>query len=348
MSLVTESLQKVSEKNPSTDKRTVAIVFTGGTIAMTPNAKGGIVPTLAGKDIIERIPEIKQYLPNVRLQVHDFATLPGPHISPEMMLTLADFVKALTENADGVVVTHGTDSMEECAYFLDLAIGDHIPVVFTGAMHPSTDAAWDGARNLIDALAVASSKEFAGEGVSVVLDGCVHAASEVTKSHTMRTDTFKSMDFGPLGSVNTLAHTPMHKNRTTQHRITIPVDDEVELPYVELLKTYSGMDDQLFKASLKCGAAGIVVEAMGQGNVPPGAVNGIARATEMNVPVVIASRCVSGPVRPYYAYEGAGLELERLGCYFAPYLNGQKARIKLMLALAAGYDNAKLREIFKA
>lgn len=119
MSLVTESLPKASDRNSAKDQKgvaTVAVVFTGGTIAMTPSTKG-VVPTLAGRDIINRVPEIKQYLPNLRLEVHDFATLPGPHVSPEMMLTLADFVRALMENADGVVVTHGTDSMEECAFF---------------------------------------------------------------------------------------------------------------------------------------------------------------------------------------------------------------------------------------
>lgn len=232
-------------------------------------------------------------------------------------------------------------------FFLDLAIGDHVPVVFTGAMHPSTDAAWDGGRNLVDALAVAASGEFLDQGVMIVMDGCIHAASEVIKAHTMRCDTFQSQDFGLLGTVNVLAGIDPYRVRLPNHRVSIPVDDEIDLPYVELLKTYSGMDDLLFKAALKAGAAGLVVEAMGQGNVPPGAINGISRATEMNIPVVITSRCPTGPVRPYYAYEGAGLELQRLGCVFAPYLTGPKARIKLMLALAAGYDRQKLEEIFK-
>ena len=106
------------------------------------------------------------------------------------------------------------------------------------------------------------------------------------------------------------------------------------------------MGDMFFKAAIENGVKGIVVEAMGQGNVPPGVMNGIARACEMKIPVVITSRCYSGPVRPYYAYEGAGLELERLGCLFAPLLSGPKARIKLMLALAAGYNADKLKEIF--
>ncbi|MEO6940658.1 MAG: asparaginase [Candidatus Kapaibacterium sp.] len=325
---------------------TVAIVFTGGTIAMTANKKSGIIPTLSGNDIVSRIPEIEQYLPHVAVEIYDFATLPGPHISPEMMLTLAEFVKALSERVDGVVITHGTDSMEECAYFLDLAIGDHKPVVFTGAMHPSTDAGWDGARNLVDAIAVASSKAFYNQGVLVVMGGTVHAASEVIKSHTTRLDTFCSPDFGQLGIVNVLECCDPQLSRSPKSRMSIAVDDEIELPYIELLKTYSGMDDQLFVATLKGGVQGLVIEAMGQGNVPPGVVNGIARAIEKNIPVVITTRCTAGPVRPYYAYVGAGLELQRLGCLFSPYLTGPKSRIKLMLALAAGYDREMLEKIF--
>ena len=350
MAIVTESLsatQAHTQVSPLSDIRSrVAIVFTGGTIAVTADKKAGPVPALKGKQILERIPEIATYLPNVEVEVFDFATLPGPHISPEMMLTLADFVRAVSDHSDGVVVTHGTDSMEESAYFLDLAIGDHIPVVFTGAMHHSLDVAWDGGRNLIDSVAVAACKEFSKEGVVVVMNGTIHSAVQVTKLHTMRIDTFTSPDFGPLGTVNVLASEAPTKVRVSKSRPTIPVDDEIELPQVELLKTYAGMGDLFFRAAIDSGAKGIVVEAMGQGNVPPGAMNGIARACEMKIPVVITSRCFSGPVRPYYAYEGAGMELEKLGCLFAPLLTGPKARLKLMLAIAAGYDSEKLKEIF--
>lgn len=346
---VLEQQPKVMPRSAAPVKKSrIALVFTGGTIAMTADQKSGVRPQLSGRDIIQRVPEIHEYLPDVSIDIHDFATLPGPHISPEMMMTLVDFVKAVAENHDGIVITHGTDSVEECAYFLDLAIGELTNVVFTGSMHPATDAAWDGGRNLVDAIAVAASPEFRGQGVLVMLNGVIHAASEVTKFHTMRPDAFQSHDFGPLGTVNVLESVPPKKIRDPQQRTTIAFDDDVELPYVEFLKAYAGMDDHLFVAALKHGAQGIVVEAMGQGNVPPGAVNGIARACEMNIPVVIASRCQAGAVRPYYAYEGAGFELKKLGCHFAPYLSGPKARLKLMLAIAAGYDREQLQGLFPA
>lgn len=339
MSVLAEEVNTETKPQMSGMRNTeasIAAIFTGGTIAVSTNKTASVVPALSGREILERVPEIAQYLPAVRVQVHDFATLPGPHISPEMMLTLAGFVRAMKEHADGIVITHGTDSMEETAYFLDLVATDGVPVVLTGSMHTSTDAAWDGGRNLVDAIAVASSPAFRGMGALVVMNGDIHAASEVTKTHTMNPGTFRSLDSGPLGKVNTLAMDEPRRTREPMRRVSIELPEDAELPYVELLKTYSGMDDRLFVAALKEGAAGIVVEAMGQGNVPPGVVNGISRAREMNVPVVITTRCHAGPVRPYYAYEGAGRELERLGCIFEPYLTGPKARIKLMLALAAG------------
>ncbi len=351
MSFVTAESKPVTRtgvalKRTNREGTSVAAVFTGGTIAVSANKNSNVVPVLTGREILERVPEIAKYLPTTRVQVHDFATLPGPHMSPEMMLTLAGFVRVLQEHTDGIVITHGTDSMEETSYFLDLVIGDHVPIVFTGSMHTSTDAAWDGGRNLVDALAVAGSESFRDSGVLVVMNGYIHAASEVTKTHSMRTDTFRSPDFGSVGTINTLAMDEPRRFRAPRTRHHIPLPEDVELPYVELLQTYAGMDDRLFVAALKAGAAGIVIEAMGQGNVPPGVVNGVARAREMNVPVVITTRCMSGPVRPYYSYEGAGRELEKLGCIFSPYLSGPKARIKLMIARAAGYSDAKLRELF--
>ena len=351
MSFVTEETEVIIETNEQlgTSKALtprVAAVFTGGTIAVSAN-KTAPKPVLTGREIMERVPEVAQYLPSLKVQVHDFAMLPGPHMSPEMMLTLAGFLNAIGENMDGVVITHGTDSMEECAYFLDLVSNSDGPIVFTGSMHPSTDAAWDGGRNLVDALAVASNPEFRGIGSVIVMNGLVHAASEVTKTHTMRPDTFQSPDFGPLGTVSTLAMDEPRRLRDTKHRVHIPLTDDAELPYVELFVTYSGMDDSLFVAALKSGAQGIVIEAMGQGNVPPGVVNGIARAREMKIPVVITSRCHAGPVRPYYAYEGAGRELERLGySFFRHMATGPKARIKLMVALAAGKRGEELQALF--
>ncbi len=335
VTLETEILSQPRANTVKSGSASIAAVFTGGTIAVSASKVSKVVPALSGREILERVPEISEYLSSLQIHVHDFSTLPGPHISPEMMLTLAGFIREIKEHAEGIVVTHGTDSMEETAYFLDLVLGDTMPIVFTGSMHTSTDAAWDGGRNLVDAFAVAASSAFRNVGTVVVMNGSIHAASEVTKTHTMMVDTFRSPDFGALGTVNTLELDAPRRIREPHHRTSIAITEDVELPYVELLKTYSGMEDTLFIAALKAGAKGIVIEAMGQGNVPPGVVNGIARAREMKIPVVITSRCQAGPVRPYYAYEGAGRDLEKLGCIFAPYLTGPKARIKLMLAMAS-------------
>lgn len=334
----TATLKQPSPQVLSSKPSRIALVFTGGTIAVTTNKNAGPIPSLKGKDILARIPEIANYLPDVEIDIFDFATLPGPHMAPEMMLTLADFVRVVEEDSDGVVITHGTDTLEESAYFLDLLHTGSKPVVFTGAMHHSLDAGWDGGKNLIDAIAVASCEAFKDEGVLIVMDGSIHHAAEATKFHTLRTDTFRSLDFGPLGTVNVLSMGAPEKLRSAKFRTPIALTYDDDLPYVELLKAYTGMDDQLFKYALSENVRGIVVEAMGQGNVPPGVINGISIAREKQVPIVIVSRCPSGPVRPYYAYEGAGRELEKLGCLFAPYLTGPKARLKLMLAIAGEYS----------
>ncbi|HET9136216.1 MAG TPA: asparaginase [Candidatus Kapabacteria bacterium] len=346
-------LEPIADANTSAEQQPasefssrIALIFTGGTIAVTTDKNAGPIPNLKGKQILERIPEVEKYLPQVETTVYDFSVLPGPQMSPSMMITLAEFVSAVLEECDGVVITHGTDSLEECAYLLDLVIDTPKPIVFTGAMHHSLDAGWDGGSNLIDAIGVAASAVFRNEGVLTVLNGAINSAAEVTKSHTSSSDTFRSMDFGPLGSVEILACIPPVKLRPASKRVHLALSEDSELPRVELFKTYTGMDDHLFAFAIKEGVQGIVVEAMGQGNVPPGALNGIARAREMHIPVVITSRCPSGAVRPYYAYEGAGRDLEKLGCLFAPYLNGQKARIKLMMALACGAGEELLKEIF--
>ena len=344
-SIAAPTTQTLPKKTTDTGSR-IALIFTGGTIAVTTDKNAGPVPNLKGSQILERIPEVGRYLPNVETIVYDFSVLPGPQMSPSMMISLAEFVSAVLEDVDGAVITHGTDTLEESAFLLDLCIDTQKPIVFTGAMHHSLDAGWDGGRNLIDSLGVASSNAFQNEGVLTVLGGSINSAQEVTKSSTTRSDTFRSLDFGPLGMVDVLASTPPIKLRSSRQRFHIALNEEADLPRVELFKTYVGMDDHLFAFAIKEGVSGIIVEAMGQGNVPPGALNGIARAREMHIPVVICSRCPSGAVRPYYAYEGAGRDLEKLGCLFAPYLNGQKARLKLMLALAARYDEAKLATIF--
>ncbi|MCO6466241.1 MAG: asparaginase [Bradyrhizobiaceae bacterium] len=320
----------------------IVIVFTGGTIASTlDDGFGGVVPTLSGGEILAHIPDVRK---TTDVLVHEYGTYPGPHITPDRMLELSAIVNGYVNDptVDGVVVTHGTDTLEETAYFLDCTVGSDKPVVVIGAMRNSSEPDWDGPRNLRDAIMVAVNPAARGLGSLVVLGGDVLAASEATKTDTEDVATFTSFNFGPLGRI-TNNHLLLY--RKPLHREIFSVKS---LPtFVPLLKCFAGMDATLVDASLAAGCQGIVVEAFGAGNVTPGVYHAVAKAVDSGIPVVLVSRCPMGRVEQVYAYEGAGKQLHAAGVIFADYLNGPKARIKLMCAIGAGLGMAEIRQSFE-
>ncbi|MBC2581909.1 asparaginase, partial [Clostridium sp. DJ247] len=180
----------------------IIIIFTGGTISMKTDEKNNAaIPAMSGEDILRLTPGI-----NHIADIHflNFGMMPGPHMTPEKMLELSRIIsnKVEMEGYDGVVVTHGTDSLEETAYLVDLTYNGTRPVIFVGSMKNSSELGWDGPANLIDAVHTAVSDEAKNRGVMVVMNGEVHSASQVTKTNTHTLDTFKSMDFGPIGFVD--------------------------------------------------------------------------------------------------------------------------------------------------
>ncbi|MGE5806680.1 MAG: asparaginase, partial [Ignavibacteria bacterium] len=201
---------------------------------------------------------------------------------------------------------------------------------------------WDGPRNLMDSINICLNDNFKNLGVLVCLNGEINAASEVTKIYTEEIDSFHSLDFGSLGFVQNgravLNRLPRKLEKISAKKIITNVD---------LLTVYAGMDDKFFKFSADSGTNGIVVEALGVGNVPPPAFDGIKYAVEKKIPVVLVSRCPAGETLDIYSYPGAGKWLHKIGVIFADYLNGQKARIKLMLALGKTRNIAELRKIFE-
>lgn len=322
--------------------KNILIVFTGGTFSMRiDEATGGAVPHFSGNDLLDMMPEVKQ-LANV--SIYDFGKYPGPHMTPELMLTLSKKIQEFLSagNIDGIIVTHGTDTLEETAYLLDLTIQTDIPVVVIGSMKNSSEPDWDGPRNLKDAIRICLNPNSYGMGVLVCLNGEINAASEVTKTHTDNVETFHSLDFGALGFVD--------KGRVFFNRMPRKLEtlqaDRINTK-VDLLKVYAGMNDKFFKCSADSGAEGLVIEAMGVGNVPPSAFEGIKYAVEKGIPVVLVSRCPAGETLDIYGYPGAGKWLHKLGVIFADYLNGQKARIKLMLALGITKEHAELKKLFE-
>ena len=320
----------------------VHVLFTGGTISMRVDPQiGAAVPALSGEDIVSRVHGLRR---EARLTLEDYAQLPGPHVTPDWMWRLRERVAEVVEDpaVDGVVLTHGTDTLEETAYLLDLTLATSKPVVFCGAMRTVSDPGWDGPANLLTAVRAAVHPASGARGVLVAVGEHIHSAAEATKRHANSLDAF----FSPHGAVGGLDHgqvvyyrPPFHEPRLAASRI---------VPEVDLHVMAAGVDDALIRASLARGARGLVIQATGAGNVPPGAVPGLRAALAAGIPVVLVSRCSEGRVSPLYGYEGGGQKLLEMGLVFAPELPGPKARIKLMVALGVSSDPADVKRIFEA
>lgn len=324
------------------NKKKVAIVFTGGTTSMTVDEKiGAAIPSLSGEQIMSMVTNIDKV---ADIEVFNFDEIPGPHMTPEKMLNLRNYINDILSNDDisGVVVTHGTDSLEETAYFLDLTLDTPKPVIVTGAMRSSDELGYDGPSNLAAAVCTAISDEAYNKGVLVVLSNEVLLASEATKTNTLTLNTFKSLTCGPLGIIDC---DKLVLSRDIVNRETIVVD-KVESD-VALIKSGAGMDESFIKFAADKGCKGIVIEAMGRGNIPPGMLKGVEYARSKDIPVIIATRCHSGRVFDSYGYLGSGRDLRNLGCIFAGDLPGQKARIKLIVALGKTNDSKELKDMFE-
>lgn len=323
-------------------KKKVAIVFTGGTISMTVDEKvGAAIPTLSGEQIMSMVTNIDKV---ADVEVFNFDEIPGPHITPERMMELKHYINDLLDRDDicGVVVTHGTDSLEETAYFLDLTIDNAKPVIVTGAMRSSSELGYDGPSNLSSAVCTAISEKAINKGVLIVLNNEVMLASESTKTNTLALNTFQSVSGGPLGIID-CNELLLFKNLAKRTLI----DTNIVEPNVALFKSGVGMDETFIKFAADNGYKGIIIEAMGRGNIPPKMFEGVKYAREKDIPVVIVSRCHSGRVYDSYGYLGSGRDLRNIGCIFGDDLPGQKARIKLMLALGKTNDLNLIKDFFE-
>lgn len=320
----------------------VAIVFNGGTISMKvdPRIKAA-VPSLTGEEIMSMVTGIEKY---ADIESHNFSMLPSPHMTPEIMLDLSKFIQKLLDREDisGVVVTHGTDSLEETAYLVDLTISSIKPVVFTGSMRSGSELGYDGPSNLAESICTAISDESKNRGVLVCLNGQLNCASEVTKSNSMSLNAFKTPNFGPIGIVDN-NRVIFYRNNIKKQTMSIKELNSK----VALIKCASGMDSGVINYYISEGNRGIVVEAMGRGNIPPLMVEGIENAINKGIAVVIVSRCFEGRVFDSYGYHGGGKELRNLGVIFGDNLPGQKARIKLLVALSYTKDLDEVKDIFE-
>jgi len=308
----------------------ILVLTTGGTIAMRADTPAsGAVPVLAGADFLSAVPEGV-----AEVRAEGFSNLPSAHFTIEQIWNLSRRVAALAaeDAVDGVIVTHGTDTLEESAYLCDITVDSPKPIVFTGAMRTVSDVGSEGLANLAAAVRVAASDDARGLGTLVVFNDEIHAAREVTKTHTTALDTFQSPEFGALGRVDyggtVIARKPTRREFIPATRLE---------PNVHLLKLVVGMSDGLLEYLVETvGARGIVLETLGGGRVPPWWLPTIKRAVKGDCAIVVTSRTGAGRTVDRYGYAGAHRDLVQIGCWFADGLNGQKARIKLMAALGAG------------
>jgi L-asparaginase len=320
----------------------IAVIFNGGTISMKVDAKlKAAVPKLTGEEIMSMVTGIERF---AKIESFTFSNLPGPHMTPKIMMELSYFIKKIInrDDIDGVVVTHGTDSLEETAYLLDLTIETDKPIVVTGSMRSGSELGYDGPSNLSASICTAISNASRKRGVLVCFNDELNSANEVTKANSMNLNAFKSPDFGPIGIVDNNKVIFYREIARTKHIATDRIESEVTL-----IKTAAGMDSRLIDFCIESNQKGIVIEGMGRGNIPPLMIEGIKKAIKKGIAIVLVSRCFQGRVLDSYGYPGGGKELRNIGVIFGDNLPGQKARIKLMLALGKTNNLHEIKNIFE-
>ena len=317
----------------------ILAIHTGGTISMSQNDKGEVVPS-AHNPIAAQTTILAG---RVQLITDELFNLPSPHVTPARMLDIQQrIVRAEAAGIDGVVITHGTDTLEETAYFLDLTLPNTIPVVVTGAMRSSNQVGSDGLYNFQSAIEVAAADASRDKGVLVVMNDEIHTARYVTKTHTTNVATFRTPTFGPIGLI---AHgTPTYFQQLIQ-QTTCDIDHVVDGVY--LLKAYAGMDGTFFDALANDRTRGLVIEGLGAGNLPPQTLPSVQRLLDRQIPIVLVSRCYNGVAEDIYDYQGGGIELRKMGLHLCQGLNGQKARIKLLVGLSAGLQGPQLADFLR-
>ncbi|MEZ4766846.1 MAG: asparaginase [Caldilineales bacterium] len=320
----------------------IHVIATGGTIAMRIDpAGGGPVPAVTGQELVAAVPGLQHV---GRISVEEFANIPSERMRPENWLRLARRVQDLLDQhaADGIVILHGTDTVEETAFFLDITVPTDVPIVFTGSMRAASDARPDGPANILDAATVAAHPDAHGRGVLIVMHGEIHSARRVTKVDTSDVDAFDSVLPPDLGTVRSGL---VEFSNTWSPHVHVPLPPA--LARVDIVLMYAGVDDFALRAALQRGAAGLVIAGVGAGNVNEDLFAGILDALHAGLPVVVSTRVPYGGSRPIYAYPGGGVALLRAGAIFALDLNPQKARVLLMTGLGAGYDRGQLQRLFE-
>lgn len=317
------------------------LIHTGGTISMSQDETNKVVtnsdnPISNHQDIIKQYADVTEITP---------FNVPSPHMNIKYVETLKHIIEDANrdENYDGFVITHGTDTLEETAYLLDLTINVSKPITITGAMRSSNEIGSDGLYNFISAIRVASSDNAADMGVMVVFNDEIHTARNVTKTHTSNTNTFQSPNHGPLGVVT--KNSVQFHHKPYEHLVLNDINHDLNIP---LVKAYMGMNNDVLNFYSEHQVDGIIIEGLGQGNLPPTCLGGLEKCLDKEIPVVLVSRSFNGIVGPIYAYEGGGATLAEKGVVFSNGLNGPKARLKLLVGLSNQLNAKQLKKYFES
>lgn len=321
----------------------VVILATGGTIAgaaATETTAGYTSGQVGVEVLLTAVPDLAKLANCTGEQV---ANVGSQNMNDEVWLTLAKRINELVKtDVDGIVITHGTDTMEETAYFLNLVVHSDKPVVLTGSMRPSTAMSADGPLNIYNAVAVAGDPEAKGKGVMVVANDEIHGARSVIKSNTTEVSTFYSDDQGLIGNVR-YGDAIFFRAPYTRHTrdSEFSVDEVGELPRVDIIYLHENADGSLIDAAVKLGAKGIVTAGVGNGNMTDAALESLAKAAKEGVVCVRSSRVPTGLV-------GRNIEIndDELGLVASYELSPHKARVLLRLALLKGADVGAIQGYF--
>lgn len=325
---------------PAAPLPAIHIIATGGTIAGTAPDKDDLLRyepgTLGVSTLIASVPELGHY---ANVTGEQFCNLNSDDMTPALWLNLSRRVNLLLSSpeVDGIVVTHGTDTLEETAYFLNLAITSKKPVVVTGAMRPATAISADGPLNLLNAVQLAGSPEAQGKGVLIAMNGEILGARDTEKTSTRRTDAFASPDFGRMGYLED-GKAVIYRVSARAHTADsgFNVSGVSALPRVDIVTVYPGMDTTAIDAYLRKDTQGLVIDALGNGEYPEVIHPALQAAALKGIPVVVASQA------------GTGITTPKDPLFIpADTLSARKARILLMLALTQTTDRDRIAELFR-
>lgn len=320
----------------------INLITTGGTIASSrKEGSDRVVANVSGAELKSHLHDP---LAGIDIEVDDFCSVGSFAFDLPLAYSLARHIDTALADADcdGVVVTHGTDTMEESCYMADLLVASDKPVVFTGAQRHAGNPDTDGPRNIAEAIRVAAAPRARGLGAVIVFEQDIHAGRDVTKAHTARVDTFRSNAYGKLGEVDGENVCIYRKPAQRFH-----VEAQKVVPEVELMKLAMGSSPAFLEFAVARGARAIVIEALGRGNAPNGFAEAIAPIVDKGIPVIVASRCQEGRAHPIYGGGSGGKDLADAGAIFAGDLSGLKARILASVLLGRDAGNEQFRRDFE-